>query len=74
MLNCSASLSETYPNVGPLLLLAAGVPLVDLPDDALFEHCLDGDPVELRGGEIRRAGTLVARTRPHARGGAGGVA
>ncbi len=63
VLNCSASLSETYPNVGPLLLLAAGVPLVDLPDDGLFEHCLDGDPLELRGGEVRRAGALVARGR-----------
>jgi uncharacterized membrane-anchored protein len=63
VLNCSSSLSETYPNVGPLLLLAAGVPLVDLPNDALFEHCLDGDPLELRGGAVRRAGRLVARGR-----------
>lgn len=63
VLNCSGSLSESYPNVGPLLLLAAGVPLIDLPNDALFEHCLDGDPLELRGGEVRRAGKLVARGR-----------
>ena len=63
VLNCSRSLSESYPNVGPLLLLAGGVTLIDLPNDALFEHCLDGEPLELHGGEVRRAGTPVARGR-----------
>jgi len=63
VLNCSSSLSESYPNAGPLLLGQAGVPLIDLPNDSLFELCVDGEPLELRRGEVRRAGKLVARGR-----------
>ncbi len=36
VLNCKASTSGSYPNLGPQLLVEAGVLLVDLPDDALF--------------------------------------
>jgi uncharacterized membrane-anchored protein len=43
VLNCRASSSGTYPNLGPQLLVEAGVLLVDLPDDALFECVSDGD-------------------------------
>ena len=45
VLNCKASSSGTYPNLGPQLLVEAGIVLVDLPDDALFEKLSDGDPV-----------------------------
>jgi uncharacterized membrane-anchored protein len=43
VLNCRASASGTYPNLGPQLLVEAGVLLVDLPDDALFERVTDGE-------------------------------
>src|SRR5919204_2153444 len=33
VLNCRPSSSGTYPNMGPLLLVQAGIHLVDLPDD-----------------------------------------
>jgi uncharacterized membrane-anchored protein len=45
VLNCSPSSSESYPNLGPQLLVEAGVLLVDLPDDSLFERLDDGDQV-----------------------------
>jgi uncharacterized membrane-anchored protein len=43
VLNCSASSSGSYPNLGPQLLVEAGILLVDLPDDALFESVSDGE-------------------------------
>src|SRR5437899_6402495 len=43
VLNCSASSSGSYPNLGPQLLVEAGILLVDLPDDALFELLSDGE-------------------------------
>src|SRR3954465_6862771 len=33
---CRRSSSGTYPNLGPLLVVQAGIHLVDLPDDRLF--------------------------------------
>src|SRR5207245_4839916 len=43
VLNCRASSSGSYPNLGPQLLVEAGILLVDLPDDALFEVLSEGD-------------------------------
>jgi uncharacterized membrane-anchored protein len=53
VLNCRASTSGSYPNLGPQLLVEAGVLLVDLPDDSLFGSLSDGDPVTILvgGGE-----------------------
>ncbi len=68
VLNCGASSSGTYPNMGPQLLVEAGILLVDLPDDALFDALSDGDPVvvvaegpaERVAGEVLRRGELLA--------------
>ena len=48
VLNCRASTSGTYPNLGPQLLVEAGMMLVDLPDDSLFHSLSDGDAVAVR--------------------------
>jgi uncharacterized membrane-anchored protein len=65
VLNCSRSSSGTYPNLGPQLLVEAGILLVDLPDDSLFHSLSDGDPLAVDGGppraEVRRRGELLAR-------------
>lgn len=60
VLNCRESSSGRYPNMGPLLLIQAGVHLVDMPDDALFEKVDDGDALEILGGEVRREGQVLA--------------
>ena len=60
VLNCRASSSGDYPNMGPLLLVEAGIPLVDLPDDDLFDTLRDGDAIEVRGGAVLARGALVA--------------
>jgi uncharacterized membrane-anchored protein len=59
--NCSPSSTGAYPNMGPLLLVQAGVHLVDLPDDQLFEALRDGEQVTLRGGNVLRGTTVLAR-------------
>jgi uncharacterized membrane-anchored protein len=70
VLNCSRSSSGSYPNLGPQLLVEAGILLVDLPDDALFGVLSDGDPLTVRTGgplgnaatgEVLRKGRLLAR-------------
>ncbi len=60
VLNCSPSSTGAYPNMGPLLLVQAGIHLVDLPDDALFKILDDGDPVIVAGGEVRRGDKVLA--------------
>ncbi len=60
VVNCAPSTSGRYPNMGPLLVAQAGIALVDVPGNDLFEQLHDGDPVVLRGGEVWCRGTLLA--------------
>ena len=60
VLNCRASSSGTYPNLGPQLLVEAGIHLVDLPDDSLFELLSDGEAITVRDGEVTRDGEVLA--------------
>jgi uncharacterized membrane-anchored protein len=61
VLNCSPSSTGAYPNMGPLLLVQAGIHLVDLPDDELFDRVSDGDHVVVRGGDVLRGPKVLAR-------------
>jgi uncharacterized membrane-anchored protein len=65
VLNCSPSSGGSYPNLGPQLLVEAGILLVDLPDDKLFDVLSDGDPLVIHvlvdGAEVLRKGKLLAR-------------
>jgi len=60
VVNCAPSSTGRYPNMGPLLLVQAGIPLIDAPGADLFERLHDGDPVTLRGGEVWRREQLLA--------------
>jgi len=73
VLNCSPSSGGSYPNLGPQLLVEAGILLVDLPDDTLFDAVYDGDPLVVRvsgepaepvawtSAEVLRKGKVLAR-------------
>jgi uncharacterized membrane-anchored protein len=76
VLNCSPSSSGSYPNLGPQLLVEAGILLIDLPNDSLFDAVSEGDQVVVIAagdldagpgarrpavGEVLRAGELLAR-------------
>jgi uncharacterized membrane-anchored protein len=60
VINCSASISTAYPNMGPVLLAEARIPLIDCLDVDLFAILDDGGPVELRGADISHHGRTVA--------------
>lgn len=62
VINCSPSSDGSYPNVGPLTLVRAGVPLVDAGPE-LFDLLDDGDSVAIEGGTVRSNGRVVAEGR-----------
>lgn len=61
VLNASPSISGRYPNRGPLVVVEAGVPLVDFPDEPLFDLVQDGDEILVDGGRVFKEGRLIAR-------------
>jgi len=61
VINCSPSSSGSYPNLGPQLLVEAGVLLLDVPEDSLFKQLSDGDVVVVRGGDVLCNGETLAR-------------
>jgi uncharacterized membrane-anchored protein len=61
VLNCRASSSGSYPNLGPQLLVEAGIHLLDLPDDSLFDLLSDGEAITVRDGEVARDAEVLAR-------------
>ncbi len=60
VLNNSRSSTGGYPNVGPLLLLRAGVPLIDFIEPDLFALLSDGDAVEIADARLTIDGTELA--------------
>jgi uncharacterized membrane-anchored protein len=62
VVNASPSADGTYPNLGPLALIRAGIPLIDA-DAGMLDRIGDGDPVEIDRGAIRIAGAPVAEGR-----------
>jgi uncharacterized membrane-anchored protein len=61
VLNCRASTSGSYPNLGPQLLVEAGIHLVDLPDDTLFENLSEGDAITVSDGAVLLNNRVLAR-------------
>jgi uncharacterized membrane-anchored protein len=60
VLNCRPSSGGSYPNLGPQLLVEAGIHLVDLPGDALFDALSDGEAITVRDGEVARDGEVLS--------------
>jgi uncharacterized membrane-anchored protein len=63
VLNASESSNGRYPNAGPLMLVHAGIRLVDAPGAGLFELLKDGDRVRIDGGTVRIGDQEVLRGR-----------
>lgn len=62
VLNAGACASGRYRNLGPEVLLRAGVPVIERLGPRLLE-LRDGVEVEVRGGEVRSEGQCVSRGR-----------
>lgn len=61
VVNVAASISGRYPNVGPLLLAAAGIPLLDRTGDpALLDAVVEGTAGVIDGDTFRAGGEVLA--------------
>ena len=65
VVNASRSISGRYPNLGPLLLAAANIPLIDDVGPAVMDDVVDGQHVRVSGSELLRGGQVVARGTRH---------
>lgn len=67
VVNAADSMSGRYPNRGPLLVVQAGIPLVDRFNPDLLERVTEGEQLTLKGGELFRGnewlGTGVVRAQ-----------
>ncbi len=69
VVNASASITGRYPNVGPLLLAAAGIPVLDMVGPDLLKVVVDGSTVTLDGVRLRNeAGTVLGEGTRHTMG------
>ncbi|MBX7267794.1 hypothetical protein KIF24_18290 [Micromonospora sp. Llam7] len=52
VLNAKPSVSGRYPNLGPEVLISAGIPLVDDLGEGVFERIREGDTVRIDGNTV----------------------
>ncbi|NLG23699.1 MAG: hypothetical protein GX555_19990, partial [Actinomycetales bacterium] len=52
VINAAASISGAYPNLGPKILLDAGVPLIDRAGEALLTQVTEGATGRVTGGQL----------------------
>lgn len=60
VVNAADSISGRYPNLGPLILLEGGVPLVDGVGPLLLRKVREGDELRVEGDRVYRHGALIA--------------
>jgi len=60
VVNASASISGRYPNVGPLLLPAAGIPMIDHVGSEVMDQVADGSIITIRGSHLIQDDIVVA--------------
>lgn len=65
VVNASRSISGRYPNLGPLLIVAAGIPLIDDVGPGIVTAIVEGRRVEVKGAAIRVDGAVVATGTRH---------
>ncbi|MEV6814818.1 putative cytokinetic ring protein SteA [Micromonospora sp. NPDC051296] len=52
VLNAKPSVSGRYPNLGPEVLITAGIPLLDDLGEGIFERIREGDTVRIEGNTV----------------------
>jgi len=61
VVNAEPSITGRFPNLGPQVLLAHSIPVLDNAGPAVLEEVHEGDTVELVHDSLYRAGQLVVR-------------
>ncbi|MBO4139664.1 hypothetical protein J5U46_05770 [Micromonospora tulbaghiae] len=52
VLNAKPSVSGRYPNLGPEVLISAGIPLLDDLGESVFEQVREGDRIRIEGNTV----------------------
>lgn len=52
VVNAAVSTSGRYPNLGPEILLTAGIPLIDGVGAGIFDRVREGEHIRVAGGEV----------------------
>ena len=60
VVNASPSTTGRYPNIGPLRVVQAGIPLIDVDRPDLLDVIRDGTVIRVSDGEIWCDGALIA--------------
>jgi uncharacterized membrane-anchored protein len=63
VLNAKPSISGRYPNLGPEVLVQAGIPLVDDLGEDLFDRLREGETVRVEGGTVYRGEDILGQGR-----------
>lgn len=59
VINASPSISGRYPNLGPLVVCAAGIPLIDGVGSEVLQAVTEGQVVTVSGGDVLVDGVVV---------------
>ncbi|MDQ6927927.1 MAG: putative cytokinetic ring protein SteA [Actinomycetota bacterium] len=65
VVNASRSISGRYPNMGPLLIAAAGIPLVDQVGPDIMTKIAEGQVLSVVGEELRAGSEVLATGQCH---------
>ena len=60
VINAAPSISGRYPNIGPRIIVDAGILLLDDVGQAIFERLSDGDTIIIEDAEVLRDDSLIA--------------
>jgi uncharacterized membrane-anchored protein len=64
VVNSACSITGAYPNLGPLMIIASGIPILDEVGGAIFDLVTEGTLLTIEGGVILREGEQLARGAP----------
>lgn len=60
VVNASASVTGRYPNLGPLLVCAAGIPLLDGVGPEIMDAVREGEVLTVAGNQVLLDGSVIA--------------
>ncbi|MBW8483180.1 putative cytokinetic ring protein SteA [Actinomadura parmotrematis] len=61
VVNVAPSISGRYPNLGPQILVEAGIPLLDDVGPEIFTRVSEGDQVRVEGSSVHKGEDVVAK-------------
>ncbi|MEV5410513.1 putative cytokinetic ring protein SteA [Thermopolyspora sp. NPDC052614] len=64
VVNVASSISGRYPNLGPKILLEAGIPLIDNATPELFDRVRDGDTLRVHEGQVYAGDEIIGKGEP----------